>query len=212
MLLAAEASEMSTILVAIIACLGVLGTGWFGYMGIKAQIAAATAATEDRIGKLDSTNTDQHNQNARLIETMIDLITEHGIIVREIVNVQERAIFRGDPNGELISANPAAIKLYGMSPTDMMQNGWIRAIRPQDQERVFEAWLTALQDKTIMGPISFKIINQTTMEEIYVECVSTPVISRVDSDIVSWISVVVPVLADTENPIKEESHAGADRT
>lgn len=210
MLFAAETSEMSTIVVALIASLGVLGTGWFGFLGIKAQIKAAGAATEERINQLNTTNTDQHNQNASLIETMIDLITEHSIIVREIVNIQDRAIFRGDPEGELISANPAAIKLYGMSPTDMMHNGWICAIRPKDKERVFEAWLTALQGKTIMGPISFAIINQTTMEEIYVECVSTPVISRVDHNIVSWISVVVPVLVDTDTKPKEEAHAGVE--
>jgi len=210
MLFAGAPSELSTIVVAFVACIGVLGTGLFGFLGIKAQIAASTSATEERINQLDTTNTDQHNQNASLIETMIDLITEHSIIVREIVNIQDRAIFRGDPEGELISANPAAIKLYGMSPTDMMHNGWICAIRPKDKERVFEAWLTALQGKTIMGPISFAIINQTTMEEIYVECVSTPVISRVDHNIVSWISVVVPVLVDTDTKPKEEAHAGVE--
>lgn len=183
-------SSTAPVLVAIVG-------GWFAYKGIKTQVESTTT-------DLKSTVMDHADQAADKVSAHLDnglhttlmrldsKLTENGVMVDAIVKTQDRPIFKTEPSGALIYANPAAVKMLGMTVAELTGDGWVRAVHPEDRDRVFKEWRESIRTKREFGPVIYRYIHPTTREETLVEAVATPWMD-LDGDILSWVATVVPL-------------------
>jgi PAS domain S-box-containing protein len=92
--------------------------------------------------------------SARMIGGMAVDITERREIEESLRASEERfralaahapvGIFQSGPGGETIFVNESWRAMTGLSETDAQGDGWIRAIHPDDRERVVEGWRSAV--------------------------------------------------------------------
>lgn len=193
------ALDGTAIIVSIVSTFGVIIVGVFGYLGVTSQVKRSATEVTDKVVDLDNVNTYQHGENAKLLHRMLDTISEHGILVSAVVDVQDRPIIKTDASGALIQVNAAGVKLLGMTPQELSGNGWVKAVHPDDRVKVFGEWQEAVKNKTPFGPLSYRYLHPTTKVETLVEAVATPVISGLDGELLSWIAVVVPIIDVTHN-------------
>lgn len=187
------ALDGTAITVAAITTIGAMSVGFFGYLGLKSQVKKTGLAVADQVAHLDSLNTSQHGENARLLTRMLDSIAEQGVMIASVVDVQNYPIIKTDPRGSLIQINAAGSKLIGMSITELVGNGWVSAIHPDDRIMVFNAWAEAVKTKRQFGPISYRYVHPATKVVTLVEAVANPVIGGIDGKVLSWVAVVVPI-------------------
>lgn len=55
-----------------------------------------------------------------------------------LIDLASDGILIGDTNGHVTYANERACKLLGMSLSEILENGWLNAIHPEDKARVFK--------------------------------------------------------------------------
>lgn len=55
-------------------------------------------------------------------------------------------IFLSSPEGDLLFVNDLWCDMSGMTSQDALGKGWIQAVHPEDRERVFSSWSTAIDD------------------------------------------------------------------
>lgn len=187
------ALDGTAITVAFITTIGLIIAGLFGYLGIRSQVQAASGHVVDKVAELDTLNSFQHGENGKILGKMLDTISEHGVLVSAVVNIQDRPIIKTDTDGSVIQVNAAAVKLLGMSAAELKGDGWVKAIHPGDRRRVFSAWADSIKDKSPFGPVAYRYIHPATGIITLVEACATPVISGIDDDVLSWVAVVVPI-------------------
>lgn len=54
-------------------------------------------------------------------------------------------IFRTDAEGKCLAVNERWCEIAGLAPADARSEGWVRALHPNDRERVREEWIRATQ-------------------------------------------------------------------
>lgn len=189
------AMDSTPIFVSLISTVGVVVVGFFGYLGIMAQVKKGADAVVGQVTELDSLNSTQHAQNAGLLQQMLDQITEQGVMIQSVINVQHYPIIKTDSKGSLIQINVAGVKLLGMDVPELKGNGWVDAIHPEDRLAVLEAWTDSVRESVPFGPINYRYKHPKTGHVTMVEAVATPVLN-LNKEIISWVAIIVPLAAD----------------
>ncbi len=84
---------------------------------------------------------------------------------RSLATCSPVGIYQADMNGGCTYVNEAVCKFTGLKPEEHYGEGWVKAIHPDDRQRVFEAW-----DQSIRGKhefeAEFRFISQDKRKEI----------------------------------------------
>jgi PAS domain S-box-containing protein len=180
--------------VSFMATIGAMVAGYFGYLGLKAQVGKLGEDVTEQVSTLDNSNTSQHGENLKVLHRIVDTLAEHGILVAAMFTAQPKPFFKGDPQGNIVEANRAAQEFFGLSRKEILGDGWIKAVHPDDKARVLLDWMEANRDKKTFGPILVKYVNQTSGHILLGEALATPVFGGIDRDhIVSWVAFITPV-------------------
>lgn len=78
-----------------------------------------------------------------------------------ILDLSPHPIYECEPSGECIFANEHLCDIFGLSEADMLGNGWIEGITPNERERVYTIWKSAVEKK-IPYECSYTIRNVKT--------------------------------------------------
>jgi PAS domain S-box-containing protein len=185
-------SMVSVVLVAVI-------SGWFAYKGIKlkldnqsTEIQAAGKQHAEQAAAVVNAHLD--NGLKSTLQQLVNQVTENGTMMNAVIRTQEYPIIQTDPHGSLTNANPAAMKLLGMSLAEMTGDGWARAVHPEDREHVFSTWRHCVVNHCEFGPLVYRYIHPVTKEVTLVEAMASPSIN-IQNQIVSWVATIQVVEA-----------------
>ncbi len=99
-------------------------------------------------------------------------------------------IFETDATGDLTYVNGSWCLLAGMSASEALGGGWLRALHPEDRGRVLEAWRSALRDgRPLQTQFRFA---RTGGEETFVVCHAAPQRGEVACSAMSAPSPISP--------------------
>ena len=190
------ALDGTAITITTITTTGAVIGGWLAYKGIKAQVSRqtdtiTTNAQESAEAAANKVNAHLDNGLHTTLKRLDAKLTENGVMVAAVVKTQDKPILKTEPGGALIFANPAAMKLLGMTQTELSGDGWVRAVHPDDQRRVFTEWYDCVAAKREFGPMVYRYLHPTTKQVTMVEAVAVPV-TDLDGEILSWIATVIP--------------------
>jgi PAS domain S-box-containing protein len=76
---------------------------------------------------------------------LIDSLAETG--VRRAMHTDSLAFWESDVNGQCVFASNKLGELLDMNPTDVLGDGWITKLHPDDMERTTRAWNLAVKQK-----------------------------------------------------------------
>lgn len=195
----------------LISTFGVLSVGILGYFGIKAQIKAQASHTrseltssEDRITTQVSTvdktlKNGLHDAMIRMESMIADVHATQAVTTL----VDDRPIIRTSPHGGLLWANEAAQILLGMTLAEMQEDGWAKAVHPQDTERVFSSWRESVRTRLPYGPITYRYLNQSNGVITWVKAVAQPIINHELDLLEGWVATIVVI----DGPVQGEPHA-----
>lgn len=82
------------------------------------------------------------------------------------------AMFECDETGKCIWVNPALSRLFGIERNDMLENGWLKAIVPEERDKVYSIWVNSIKND-IPYSCDYHIINQETGEKLYCRAQTT---------------------------------------
>lgn len=185
MLFALDGTQVT---VSLIATVGVVLTGYFGYRGIIDRLKLETSALSTGITEVQITVTNGLRDAVRRMEVMVaDVVATQHVSVA----MDERPMFRTTPHGALIWANESAINLLGMTLEQLQEDGWARAVHPEDAPKVFYEWNESVRTKKPYGPITYRYLNPWTEEITWVKAVAQPVIESHTGDITAWVATAV---------------------
>ena len=125
-------------------------------------------------------------------------LSELGVTVDAVVKTQDRPIIKTEPSGALLYANPAAIRLLGMTNAELSGNGWVKAVHPDDRDMVFDRWRECVVTRHEFGPLMYRYLHPATGALTWVEAVAVPTID-IDGQIISWVATVLPVTTPGES-------------
>lgn len=66
---------------------------------------------------------------------------------RHLFSVQRLPYWESDAHGAFIHASDALGDITGLPPVNLLGNGWVAALHPEDRERVFDEWTDAVEQK-----------------------------------------------------------------
>ena len=89
------------------------------------------------------------------------------------MELSEDPIFVTDPKGHCMWVNNAYSKASGSSLEDLLGNGWIKILHPEDKERVVQDWAGCVTSLSKFEN-EYRIINQATKKAVPVHCVAKP--------------------------------------
>lgn len=182
------ALDGTQVAVTVIATAGVIVPAYLGYRSIMERLKVESRDIASGIDRVQTTVTNGLHEAVRRMEMMVaDVIATQHISVA----MDERPMFRTSPHGALVWANEAAVNLLGMTLEDLQEDGWAKAVHPDDAPRVFYAWKESVRAKTPYGPITYRYLNPWTKDITWVKAVAQPVIDSHSGDITAWVATAV---------------------
>jgi PAS domain S-box-containing protein len=162
-------------------------------LGGTSAVVAATITTARRNDRA-TTRVINHLDNGlhATLKRLDAKLSEVGITVDAVVKTQSRPIMKTEPSGALLYANPAAIKLLGMTNAELSGNGWVKAVHPDDRAMVFDLWRECVVHRREFGPVMYRYRHPADGTVTWVEAVAIPTLD-IDGEIVSWVATVLPV-------------------
>jgi PAS domain S-box-containing protein len=203
--------DITPVVVSLISTIGVLGVGILGYFGIKAQIKGQAHTTraelsdsEERLS-MKVTTVDKTLKNG-LHDAMIrmeSMIAEVHATQAVTILVDDRPIIRTSAHGGLLWANDAAQMLLGMTLAEMQEDGWAKAVHPQDTEKVFSSWQESVRTRQPYGPVTYRYLNPSNGVITWVKAVAQPIINHELDLLEGWVATIVVI----DGPLQGEPHA-----
>lgn len=81
-------------------------------------------------------------------ESLIDRMIKEEFRSRFMMMHAKDGIFECDEMGACTYVNPTMAKMYGLEASQMLGNGWLGALQPNERSRVWDNWLKAVKDQT----------------------------------------------------------------
>ena len=122
-------------------------------------------------------------------------IEESERLFHNLSNNAPVGIFRTRPDGYTTYVNPYWSELSGLAPSQALGNGWLKAVIPEDRERVKGNWLKAVSDK-LQSYDEYRFIH----EDGTVVHVAGNTVKEIDSDnqIIGYIGTITNI-TETKN-------------
>ncbi|WP_353572130.1 ATP-binding protein [Candidatus Albibeggiatoa sp. nov. BB20] len=124
----------SWLLVLILSVISAL-TLWFAHH-LNAQIMASLRDSNDKLRKAKE-ETDIANEELHASQTRLKVITE----------LSPNGIFQANQQGECTYANPRWCDISGLNIEQSLQQGWIKALHPDDKEHLLHSWGQAVENR-----------------------------------------------------------------
>lgn len=164
----------------------------------RSEVAAGEQRIVEKVEKVEAHVTNGLNDAIIRLESMVADVRA----TQEVsITLDQRPMFRTSPHGALIWANEAAISLLGMSLPALQQDGWAKAVHPDDAETVFKAWKESVRTQKAYGPIFYRYIHPETKKITWVKAIAQPIINKRLNELEGWIATVIII----DGP-KEESN------
>jgi PAS domain S-box-containing protein len=125
--------------------------------------------------KIESYGHSQRLSEARL-SAVIDVVVDY-------------AQFEADSNGHFTRVNTAFERLIETSTADMVGNGWINVILPQDREHFVKDWQHAVRDCRAFHS-SGRFVTQRGLVTFVARCKAEPVLDSTGK-VIGWMGAVV---------------------
>ena len=100
-----------------------------------------------------------HQENLKYKESQ-DLLQKSEAKFRALGESAPDCIFLADRIGQWVYCNSPWTKMTGMTSTESMGHGWIRALHPEDKVRILEQWDQALRERKDLSQ-EFRLITDT---------------------------------------------------
>lgn len=108
------------------------------------------------------------------------------------LNISEKPMYECEASGGRCTwVNDSLCELFGMSHEEMLGLGWLRAIKEEERQEVYEHWMHAIQTN-IPYSWSYTIVNQKTGDEIEVKSTANAV-SLSNGTILQYHGTVSPI-------------------
>lgn len=108
---------------------------------------------------------DQALQLARKADQRSIVLTERAQI----------AVYECDSNGSCTFVNSILARIFGMERSEMLGNGWLKAIDSEDKTRVYNTFIEAIRNK-IPYNSHYTVVNQKTGEKV--KCFASAEVTR----------------------------------
>lgn len=82
----------------------------------------------------------------RYIDKLDERVAHSECRTEVILDLSPQPIYECSPDGECTFANEKLCDLFGLSEVDMMGNGWLDGILPEERERVHSIWIAAVKN------------------------------------------------------------------
>lgn len=143
---------------------------------------------------LDRRFSDTDQRIDKLTE-MAELVLEEATGARERVRQLFRAldvpVFETDNNGWFRYVNPAWTRMTGLSIDESRGEGWAEALHPEDRNRVFETWESAIQQgKPFTAVYRFRHVQSEEVTEVRGS--ASPIHDGREA-VVGWIGTLDPL-------------------
>jgi len=182
---------------------------WKYYQYNRSRIAEYRENEDSKTDKLDHLATTvtsmgplladiQHelkaNGGGSLRDVVMEIRNEHAIerTARRLVHnvASYEVILRNGREIEVSFASPAYVRLTGLTREETMDGGWIRAVAPEDRDRVAQLSSAARASKTVLST-TYIAQNVLTGDRAFVEHLSTPVMNYLGA-VVGWVAIIHP--------------------
>lgn len=145
--------------------------------------------TKEKISKI---YTELHPNGGGSIKDTINRIELRLVNVEQKQNVYllegPQGIFEADKNGRYITVNRTFCRMVNKTEKELLGMGWMNSINKDDREEVFDAWMTAVQNKMeFIG--KFKIINNDD-NIVQVNTIAYPMENPITKEIIGWIGTI----------------------
>jgi len=145
--------------------------------------------------RIESVDKRLESVDARLLG--LETVITHAVNSAEAANVRARMAFEESPighfecdlAGECVWVNPAAAKLFGISRDQMLGRGWMAALHPADNQRVYEQWRDTIEHWRPYR-VNYRLVRDGTNEPLTVEASATVMQSATKHPICIWGRVV----------------------
>jgi PAS domain S-box-containing protein len=88
------------------------------------------------------------NQTAATLGSAERTRADHAARMRALSDCSPLGLFAGGADGALTLANPRLAASVGLSVDDILRGGWVRALHPDDADRVTTAWQRFISERT----------------------------------------------------------------
>lgn len=110
----------------------------------RSQIAAIHACLDRRFSETDGRIQHLTDLAERVLVEQIGSKER----VRQLYRVIENPVFETDTNGWHLYVNPAYTKMTGLSVEEAVGEGWAESLLPEDRDRVFQTFYSAVEQST----------------------------------------------------------------
>ena len=108
-----------------------------------------------------------------------------------IMSLMPQGIYECDIEGRCTSANHSICEMFGLDYSQMLGNGWLAAVEPDDRDRVLSVWLNAVA-KAIPYESSYVVVNQRDHTSKRYKTSAKPMIGS-KGNILGYYGVIEPV-------------------
>lgn len=147
------------------------------------------------VAKIKDTNStlklisEQVEKNSIEIKALIHKTTKQVLVTaikaHMLYDESPIARFECDLHGKCTWTNAAFQKIWGLPASELLDDGGFRCIHPDDVARIEQSWRLAV-DHGIPYTARFRVINQETQEESYVEVKSDIIKDDFDEPLCIW--------------------------
>lgn len=135
------------------------GFVWFWNNVIVAKLTRSKRERQELLDKINAIHSEvtfngggsikdaiwELKKNVSVIDTKLNGIQENQHVA---MNLQGIAFWISSANGECEYVSTNLCKLVGRSESEMLGNGWLAWVIPQDRERIHEAWAFSVENKS----------------------------------------------------------------
>ena len=97
-----------------------------------------------------------HQENIKFKQSQ-DLLQKSEAKFRTLGESAPDCIFLADSIGQWVYCNSPWMKMTGLSVADSMGHGWIRALHPDDKDKILEQWNQALRERKDLS-LEFRLV------------------------------------------------------
>lgn len=185
----------------VIALIGGAVTISGAYLAIIPQLKRAAAQTRTEVSNSEARVTEQvqtvdktlqnglHDAMIRMESMVADVHATQTVSAQ----LDDRPIFRTTPHGGLVWANEAAQILLGMTLSEMQEDGWAKAVHPDDAPRVFSRWKESVEARKPYGPETYRYLHPVTGAVTWVKAVAQPIVNHNLDLLEGWVATVVVI-------------------
>lgn len=135
------------------------GISWLWNNIIKPRLQKSKMERQEMLSKINAIHNEiKFNGGSSIKDAIWDLKKSVAVIDTKLngiqqdqhlaMNLQGISFWISDENGECVYASTNLCKLLGRNESEILGNGWVAWIIPDDRDRIFRAWEFSVENKS----------------------------------------------------------------